>query len=56
MIKAHLDNILSYLRQGNTNAFIGSTNLKIQEIKSAARGFGNFKNYRIAIMFHCGKL
>jgi len=25
-------------------------------IKSCARGFRTFENYRIAILFHCGKL
>jgi transposase len=25
-------------------------------IKSAARGFRSFANYRVAILFHCGKL
>jgi transposase len=28
----------------------------IQEIKTVARGFRNFENYRIAILFFCGKL
>ena len=31
-------------------------NSKIQSIKSAARGFHNFQNYRIRILFFCGKL
>jgi len=31
-------------------------NSKIQQVKSAARGFRNFYKYRIAILFHCGKL
>lgn len=56
MIKAHLDNILTYFRHGITNAFTEGMNSKIQEIKSAARGFRNFENYRIAILFYCGKL
>ncbi len=29
---------------------------KIQSIKSAARGFRNFKNHRPRILFFCGKL
>ena len=29
---------------------------KIQQIKSAARVFRNFENFRIAILFFCGKL
>lgn len=56
MIEAHLDNILTYFRHGITNAFTEGMNSKIQEIKSAARGFRNFENYRIAILFYCGKL
>jgi len=31
-------------------------NSKIQAIKSNARGFGSFENYRIRILFFCGKL
>jgi len=39
-----------------TNALTEGFNSKIQMIKSAARGFRSFENYRIAILFHCGKL
>jgi len=56
MIEAHLDNILTYFRHGITNAFTKGMNSKIQENKSAARGLKNFENYRIAILFCCGKL
>ncbi len=31
-------------------------NCAIQAIKSSARGFRTFANYRIAILFHCGGL
>jgi len=31
-------------------------NSKIQSLKSAARGFRNFQNYRTRILFFCGKL
>ncbi|NLB65630.1 MAG: transposase, partial [Lentisphaerae bacterium] len=31
-------------------------NSKIQLIKTNARGFRNFENYRISILFFCGKL
>jgi len=55
-LKAHLDGILSYFRHGITNAFAEGINSKIQMIKSSARGFRSFENYRIAILFHCGKL
>ena len=56
MIKEHLPNILTYLKHRITNAVAEGINSKIQQIKSAARGFRNFYNYRTAILFHCGKL
>lgn len=56
MIKRHLENILTYLKHRITNAVAEGLNSKIQQIKSAARGFRNFENYRIAILFFCGKL
>jgi transposase len=56
MIKNHLNNILTYLHYPITNAKAEGFNSKIQSIKSAARGFRNFENYRTAILFHCGKL
>ncbi|HHY86947.1 MAG TPA: transposase, partial [Verrucomicrobia bacterium] len=31
-------------------------NSKVQMIKSNARGFRNFENYRTRILFFCGKL
>ena len=56
MIKRHLDNILTYLKHRITNAVAEGLNSKIQQMKSVARGFRNFENYRIAILFYCGKL
>jgi len=55
-LKRHLENLLTYLRQHITNAVTEGLNSKIQSIKSAARGFRNFQNYRIRILFFCGKL
>ena len=55
-LKRHLDNILTYLRHRITNAVAEGLNSKIQQVKSAARGFRNFENFRIAILFFCGKL
>lgn len=55
-LERHLDGIIAYFRHGITNAFTEGMNARIQEIKSAARGFRNFENYRIAILFYCGKL
>ena len=56
MLKRHLDNLLTYLKHHITNAVTEGLNSKIQSIKSNARGFRNFRNYRIRILFFCGKL
>jgi hypothetical protein len=56
MLKRHLDNLLTYLEHRITNAVTEGLNSKIQSLKSAARGFRNFANYRIRILFFFGKL
>jgi transposase len=56
MLKRHLANLLTYLKHRITNAATEGLNSKIQSIKSAARGFRNFQNYRTRILFFCGKL
>jgi len=56
LLKRHLENLLTYLRHHITNAVTEGLNSKIQNIKAAARGFRNFQNYRIRILFFCGKL
>ena len=56
MIKRHLPNILTYFRHRITNAVSEGLNSKIQSIKSMARGFRGFENYRTRILFYCGKL
>jgi transposase len=56
MLKQHLAGLLSYFRQRITNAMSEGFNSRIQAIKSAARGFREFKNYRTRILFYCGKL
>jgi transposase len=56
MLKRHFDNIVTYIKHRITNALIEGFNSKIQSIKANARGFRNFENYRIAILFNCGKL
>jgi transposase len=47
---------LTAFRHKITNAVAEGNNNIIQAIKSAARGFRNFANYRIRILFYCGKL
>ena len=55
MLQRHLDHLLTYLKHHITNAVTEGLNSKIQSLKSAARGFRNFRNYRIRILFFCGK-
>ncbi len=56
MLKRHLNNLLTYFRHGITNATSEGFNSRIQNIKSNARGFRSFKNFRTRILFYCGKL
>ena len=55
-LKKHLENILTYFECFITNAVSEGLNSRIQAIKANARGFRNFQNYRITILFFCGKL
>lgn len=56
MFKHHLEGILHWYDMFISNAMTEGFNAKIQAIKANARGFRNFENYRIAILFDCGKL
>ncbi len=56
MLKRRLKNILSWFRHPISNATAEGFNSRIQSIKSNARGFRNFANYRTRILFFCGKL
>ena len=56
MLKRHLENILTYFRHRITNAMSEGFNSRIQSIKSHARGFRAFENFRTRILFYCGKL
>lgn len=55
-LKKHLENILTYFKHGITNAVSEGLNSRIQTVKAAARGFHSFENFRIRILFFCGKL
>ena len=48
--------VFNYIKHRITNAASEGLNSRIQSIKSAARGFRSFANYRIRILFHCGRL
>jgi transposase len=56
MFKRHLDHILTYFRHRITNSMAEGFNSRIQSIKSQARGFRAFDNFRTRILFYCGKL
>jgi transposase len=56
MLKSRVNNILTHLKTGLTNAVSESLNAKIQWVKYTARGFRNFPNFITAIYFHCGDL
>jgi transposase len=56
MFKRHFEYIITYWKHKISNSFAEGINSVIQLIKSSARGFRNFANYRTAILFHCGKL
>ena len=56
MLKRRLPNVLTYLTHRITNAVSEGLNSKIQWMKSTARGFRNFGNFRTSIYFHCGGL
>ena len=56
MLRRHEEGLLSYSKHRISNACAEGFNSAIQIIKTNARGFRNFKNYRARILFHCGKL
>ncbi len=56
MLKKRLNNILTWFRHPISNGPAEGFNSRIQSLKSAARGFRNFLNYRTRILFFCGKL
>jgi transposase len=56
MLKRHYTGLMNYIETRITNAVSEGFNSRIQSIKSSARGFRNFDNYRTRILFFCGKL
>jgi transposase len=56
MLKARLENVLTYLQYRVTNAVSEALKAKIQWVKATARGFRNQNNFITAIYFHCGGL
>ena len=56
MFEKHFEGILSYIKHHVTNAIAEGLNSRIQQIKAKARGFKSAAAFRIAILFHLGKL
>jgi len=56
MLKTRLPKLLNWFRHPITNALSEVFNCVIHTLKSNARGFRNFGNYRTRILFYCGKL
>ena len=55
-LEKNIQGLLNYLKWRITNAYGEAVNALIQEIKTVARGFRQFENFRIAILFFLGKL
>jgi transposase len=51
MLKKHPDRILAGFRHRITNSKFETFNSRIQSIRAKARGFRNFANYRLRILF-----
>ena len=56
MLRDHLNGLLAYIEHRVTNSYAEAENSKIQILKASARGYHKFENFRIAILFHFGKL
>lgn len=56
MFEKHFAGILNYVKHRVTNAIAEGLNSRIQQLKAKARGFKSTKAFRIAILFHFGKL
>ncbi len=55
-LKRHLYGLLAWFDSRITNSVTEGYNATIQALKAGARGFRNFENFRIVILFYCGKL
>jgi len=56
MLADHINGLLAYIKHNITNSYAESINSSIQLLKANSRGFRKFENFRIAILFHFGKL
>ena len=56
MFNAHISGVVSALINNFNNAMAERLNGKIQELKTVARGYRTFQNFRSAILFFNGGL
>ena len=56
LITRHWNGIITYIKHKITNSPAENINGRIQKIKTIARGFNAFGNYRTSILFYLGKL
>jgi transposase len=56
MLDKHLPGLLAYITHRTTNAIAENLNGQIQRVKTNARGFRKFDNFRLAVLFFLGKL
>lgn len=56
MFEKHLEGMLHYIQHRVSNAIAEGLNSRIQQLKAKARGFRSAAAFRIAILFHFGKL
>ena len=56
LIRRHLPNLLTDLRQGLTNTGLEAVNAPTQWVKKTARGFRDPEHFTTAISFHRGGL
>jgi len=56
MFQEHLQGLLNYIKHKTNNATAEGLNGRIQHIKASAKGYRKFESFRIAVLFHLGKL
>lgn len=56
MISSHLTGTLAWFWHPISNGPAEGFNSAIKTLKNTARGYRNFANFRMAILFHHGKL
>jgi len=53
-IRAWEAEVLAYHTTGRSNGPTEGINLLIKKVKRVGHGFGNFRNYRLRLLLHCG--